>query len=96
LLPLTFFVASALSPPTSISMSLTTLYRQYHSLYPPYALQLPSDIALASSQDYLVHNLLHTSFPLPESGYRRKFWRKVLGALEAGVEGREVCMMLLS
>lgn len=70
---------------------LETLRRQFFALVPPYLLRIPDSQVLASpeSQQWLVDELIAAN-RLPEAGYRRVFWRKVLPVIERGInEGDE-------
>lgn len=67
---------------------LERICAQYFALVPPYLLRLPSSPALAQpeSQRYLVDRLLEEDrYAAPCAGYRKSFWRYLVGQLERGV-----------
>ena len=70
--------------------ALHSLRRQHHALLPPYLLHLPppSQLALPSSQTYLIHHILldpTIANVRPERTCQRGFWRRVVDSLESGV-----------
>jgi hypothetical protein len=70
--------------------SLQSLREQYYALVPPYLLRLPPAEVLGTeeAQTFLVAGILCDEageLPGPEVGYRRGFWRRVVGVLEEGV-----------
>lgn len=73
----------------SESEQLQTLRRQYFALYPLHRLQLPKSDLLAKNQLFLKEHVLEDpklGRYQPEAGYRKTFWRRVVTALEEGVE----------
>lgn len=66
-----------------------TLRRQYFALYPLHQLRLPQAQVLARNQMFLRGQMLEDpklERYQPESGYRKSFWRRIIGALEEGVQ----------
>jgi len=76
------------SIPTTLPVELDTLRKQYFALVPPYLLHLPSPQTLrsAAAQEALVELAETEDPPQPEAGYRKKFWKRVLGVLEESFE----------
>jgi hypothetical protein len=67
---------------------LDVLRRQYYAHVPAYLLRIPPAEALRSAegQAALVNLATDESPPLPEAGYRKSFWKRVLPAVEASFE----------
>ena len=69
--------------------ALERLRKQYFSLYPLFQLQLPTPGHLAANQGYLISCILDDpalSRYAPEANHQKSFWRRIVQALEIGVE----------
>ena len=77
--------------PSSIPAQLERLRRLHHALFPVYQLYLPFPTVLATqlTQEWLIDHILFDPAikdRIPENGYEKRFWRKVVGVLEDGVK----------